>query len=87
MASEAEHAQDCVRALGEPFIRVHRWLDEFMAAVGPDHRVFRHHEGGVEEVRQMWGDRAAEAARIHIIRDCGEVPPKDDLSKLWVRGS
>jgi hypothetical protein len=35
----------------------------------------------------MWGDRAAEAARIHIVRDCGEVPPKNDLSQIWVRGS
>lgn len=83
MASREEHSKDCVKALGEPFFEVHDWLDELWPTVGPCHRFIRHHEGGVEEVRKMWGDKAAEAAKIHIRKDfCGGIPTEED-SKLW----
>lgn len=29
----------------------------------------RHHLAGIEQVRELWGDQAAEAARLHIIAD------------------
>lgn len=29
----------------------------------------RHHRQGIEEVRRLWGDRAALAAEIHIRQD------------------
>lgn len=56
---------------GKPYAEVHRWLDEF-AGQPPDgmrHRKKRHHLAGIEEVRQLWGDEAAESARQHIITD------------------
>ena len=71
------HCSDCVRDLGEPFEEVHKWLDELFAYCGADHRDIRHNVKGVEKVREMWGDRAAEAARIHIIADEGKVPEID----------
>jgi hypothetical protein len=71
MASHKEHCADCVRELGEPFEEVHAWLDALQPEYGPMHRPFRHNVEGVERVRRMWGDRAAEAARIHILKDCG----------------
>lgn len=71
MPTFREHCEDCVRELGEPFEQVHHWLDELQAEYGPMHRASRHHAEGVERVRAMWGDRAAEAAEIHIRRDCG----------------
>jgi hypothetical protein len=75
MASREEHCQDCVRELGETFVHVHEWLDALFAKLGPKHRSARHHQGGVEAVRQRWGDRAAQAAIIHIKKDCnGKVP-------------
>ena len=77
MASFETHCEDCVRKLGKPFPEVHRWLDEHFRnwLIGPNHREIRHHEGGVEKVRQMWGDEAAQAAIIHIERDeLGRVP-------------
>ena len=36
---------------------------------GMRHRKKRHHLAGIEEVRRLWGDEAAEAARQHIITD------------------
>jgi len=70
-----KHCQDCMEQLGESFEEVHTWLDEFFEEQGPSHRDVRHHEGGVEEVRKKWGDRAAEAASIHIKADCkGKIP-------------
>jgi DNA-binding GntR family transcriptional regulator len=76
MASFDDHCRDCLKALGEPFEEVNRWLDAFFPVYGFDHRPERHHEEGIEEVRALWGDRAAEAARIHIQRDYGFIPTK-----------
>ena len=36
------------------------------------HRKKRHHLKVIEEVRALWGDEAAEAARTHIISDLKE---------------
>ena len=66
-----EHCQETERLLGDRFEHVHRWLDEFAGT--PEykkrHRKVRHHLEGIEQVRNLWGDKAAEAARIHIIAD------------------
>ena len=50
---------------------VHRWRDKFASKrpYGMRHRKKRHHMVGIEEVRRMWGDEAAEAARQHILTD------------------
>ncbi len=53
---------------------VHNWLDEF-AGKPPHkmrHRRFRHHEEGIAEVRRLWGDEAALAARQHIEADLSQ---------------
>ena len=75
MAHFKTHCEDCVKELGEPFEKVHRWLDEYAIVFGPQHRHVRHHNEGIEKVRQMWGNKAAKAAEIHIRRDFdGKVP-------------
>lgn len=79
-----EHCQDCRNELGEPFENVHAWLDELQAEYGPMHRSVRHNTEGVERVRAMWGDRAARAAEIHILKDCGGViMSKQELRDYW----
>lgn len=78
MAKVEEHCKDCIRELGEPFTEVNVWLDELFSIVGSDHRDIRHNEFGVEKIRKMWGDRAAQAAEIHIKRDELGVIPKID---------
>jgi hypothetical protein len=86
VSSHSQHCADCRQELGEPFEQVHEWLDALFKVLGPKHRNARHHAGGVEQVRQMWGDRAARAAKIHIIRDCGVVPSEKDAQMVSMFG-
>lgn len=83
MASLEEHYADCRKALGEDFAHVHKWLDALFKVLGPKHRSGRHHRGGVEQVRKMWGDRAALAAEIHIKKDCGGNIPDEQQAQMW----
>jgi len=83
MAELEEHCRDCLASLGSEFREVNIWLDEFAPTMGFHHRVMRHHIDGVEEVRRLWGDKAAKAAEIHIKKDCyGEIPTKEK-AQLW----
>ncbi len=87
MASIQEHCEDCQRELGEEFLQVHKWLDALFPVLGPKHRSARHHSGGVEQVRKMWGDQAALAAEIHIRKDCGgKVPAEKDAQMASLFG-
>ena len=65
------HRLESVQKLGHHFSHVHQWLDAFAGTkkFGMRHRKKRHHLNGIEEVREIWGDEAAEAARLHIISD------------------
>lgn len=83
MPERKVHCSDCVRELGEPFEEVHIWLDELFEFCGSDHRDIRHNTLGVEKVRQMWGDKAARAAEIHILADEGCIPKIDN--KFMIR--
>ena len=71
MASLKEHCSECEAALGESFEPVHVWLDEFAgtAKYGMRHRRVRHHAEGIRQVEQIWGETAAQAARLHIVAD------------------
>ena len=71
MPSFEQHCAESVQLFGEPFEEVHHWLDEFAfrPPYGMKHRRLRHHLAGIGEVRKMWGDKAAAAARQHIVSD------------------
>ena len=69
MPSFTDHCAECRERLGEDFAEVHQWLDALFAERGPRHRRVRHHLAGVEEVRRQWGDKAAEAALLHVVAD------------------
>jgi len=87
MASLQQHCADCRRELGEPFEHVHEWLDALYKTLGTKHRSARHHAGGIEQVRKMWGDRAARAAEIHILRDCGMIPTEAQAQMVGLFGA
>jgi len=76
-----EHAKDCREQLGKGWDIIHQWLDEYAGVYWPAkvHRVHRHHRDGVEEIRNKWGNEAAKAAEIHIIKDEGCVPFKEEI--------
>jgi len=71
MPALEDHCKECECVLGESFEQVHVWLDEFAGKppYGMKHRRVRHHEAGIQLVRQLWGEKAAEAARLHIVAD------------------
>jgi hypothetical protein len=84
MAPLAQHMSDCLRFLGEPFESVNRWIDECFAMYGPAHRKVRHHREGIEEARDLFGDRGSLAAAIHVLRDCRHIPRKQDYELGYV---
>lgn len=69
-----EHCRQSLELFGVNYAHVHRWLDAFAGTrvYGMRHRRARHNLAGIEEVRQKWGDQAAEVARQHIISDLKE---------------
>ena len=81
MPSFEQHCIESVQLFGEPFEEVHRWLDELAGRPphGMRHRKFRHHQAGIDEVRRRWGDKAAAAARAHIIADLRMEGWMDDM--------
>ncbi|HUS50725.1 MAG TPA: hypothetical protein VMZ91_11210 [Candidatus Paceibacterota bacterium] len=83
MPTFEKHCEECLIKLGSEFKEVHLWLDEFFKDQGPKHRNIRHHENGVEEVREKWGEKAAEAAILHIKADCKGIIPTMEQIKLW----
>lgn len=87
-----DHCEETLQKLGDRHERVHRWLDEFARDTYPlvSHRVHRHHEAGVDEVRHKWGDAAAAAARLHILADMkaygmDHVPSMAEAEALWAQ--
>ena len=86
MAHWKEHCKDCKDAgLSRDWQVVHFWLDELAKIYWPwmGHRVHRHNKDGVEDVRKKWGDEAARAAEIHIIKDEGVVLSKEEIYKRY----
>ncbi len=69
-----DHCRESRELFGEEFEEVHRWLDEYAGSpqYGYRHRRVRHHEAGIVQVGKLFGDRAMEAARRHILSDLQE---------------
>lgn len=63
-----------MEAFGGPFSEVHRWLDGFAgsAEYGYKHRRKRHHAKGIQQAIELFGEKAGEVARQHIITDLKE---------------
>jgi len=74
MSSFDDHCEESKRLFGDRFEEVHRWLDEYAGTeqYGYKHRRKRHHAAGVREVIRLFGEKAGEAAKRHIISDLME---------------
>jgi len=83
--NRAAHCKECLEKMGDSWDKVHRWLDctarDYFPWVG--HRQIRHHEEGVELIREKWGNEAAEAAEMHIISDEGYVPSAAEIKNKY----
>jgi len=77
------HCADVLKELCKEYREVHIWLDELFIKLGPKHRDVRHHDGGVEEARKLFGEEGARAAEIHIKKDCGGIVPTRKQSQMW----
>lgn len=87
MAKIDTHIDDCMRLLGAPFEKVHRWLDHYAKKYNPHthleyHRKFRHHRKGVEKCKELFGPLGERAAKIHIIRDVELYVLKKEFKKV-----
>ena len=81
------HCKECLEKMGKEWECVHAWLDETAKDYFPwmGHRQIRHHEEGVEIIRERWGDEAAEAAEMHIISDMSYVPSEEQIRERYGR--
>ena len=70
MAHFEEHCRDCEKKLGKRFESVNRWIDGCYKPGGSwEHRDIRHNLEGVKIIRELCGDEATEAAKLHILLD------------------
>jgi hypothetical protein len=74
MSSLEKHCEESEQLFGQPFEKVHRWLDEFAGSpgIGMKHRRKRHHEAGIQQAVKLFGEPGGRAARQHIISDLKE---------------
>jgi hypothetical protein len=81
MPSFAEHCAETTAVLGESFEEVHLWLDEFAGQPphGMRHRKLRHHLAEIEQLRKLYCDDAAAAARLHSIADLKQEGWTEDV--------
>ena len=82
-----QHCLESQKMFGGMFEEVHHWLDEYAgsAEYGYRHRKKRHHEAGIKQAIALFGIKAGDVARQHIISDLkiegwreGEPFPKDE---------
>ncbi len=85
MAHWKEHVRHCKIILGKGYDVVHRWLDEMSVKTFPSkyHRVYRHNEEGLQEIKEKWGEEGYKAGYIHILADEGEVMTKAQIKKHY----
>lgn len=67
----SEHCIESTIHFGQSWPDVHTWLDEYAGRppYGMRHRRKRHHESGIREAIQLFGEAAGPVARQHIVSD------------------
>lgn len=73
MSTFENHCKESTNLFGQPYEEVHHWLDEFQGT--PEyrmrHRKKRHHEAGIKQAIELFGETAGKASQ-HIISDLKE---------------
>ena len=79
-----QHCQQSKQYFGSPYEHVHTWLDEFALSekYGMRHRKVRHHLKGIKQIKEMYGNEAAEVAKMHVIEDLREEGWKEESDRF-----
>ena len=74
MSTFEKHCKESILLFGEPYPEVHKWFHEFQGTpkYGMRHRKKRHHEAGIWQCIEIFGEKAGEVARQHILSDLKE---------------
>jgi hypothetical protein len=74
MSTFENHCQESIKLFGQPYEEVHLWLDEFQGTpkYKMRHRRVRHHEAGIKQATELFGEVGGKVARQHIISDLRE---------------
>jgi len=86
MATRAEHNQECIEKLGRDFNEVNAWLDGLACINGKldiNHRRWRHHVEALAEIHKLFGEDGVEAAKLHLIRDFGYIPTRQQVEDMF----
>lgn len=82
MAITEEHERDCKALLGEKWRNAHVLLDQYASVFPPNlfgeyHRTFLHNKYGLCIIKEVLGERAVLAGKIHLVRDWYGIPLTD----------
>lgn len=74
MATLEKHCEAAKIEFGNSYEEIHKWLDEFCGVeqYRSRHRRVRHHEQGIREAGEIFGEYAEDIARQHIVIDLKE---------------
>lgn len=74
MSTFEKHCEESIKLFGLPYEEVHLWLDEFQGTpqYKMRHRKKRHHEAGIKQAIELFGEIGGKVARQHIISDLKE---------------
>ncbi|WP_034628044.1 DUF6915 family protein [Desulfocurvibacter africanus] len=78
-----EHCARTKAALGSDWAELHRWLDQYADEYCGWHRIILHHAQGIELAVEIFGERAREAVRMHVMDDFEGRIPKGFKDMPW----
>jgi hypothetical protein len=71
MSTFEKHYQESIKLFDQPNEEVYLWFDEFQGTPKYKirHRRVRHHEAGIKQAGELFGEVGGKIARQHIIPD------------------
>ncbi|WP_027367312.1 DUF6915 family protein [Desulfocurvibacter africanus] len=78
-----EHCERTKAALGSDWADLHRWFDQYSGEYCGWHRIILHHVQGIELAVEVFGERAREAAQMHVMDDFEGRIPKGFQDMPW----
>jgi hypothetical protein len=81
------HCKKSIELFGSDGAEFHKWLDQYFAIRGYDHRKILHHKEGIEIGCMLFGEIARQHLKQHVLDDYSgyldEVPSIEDLKGVF----